>query len=78
MFGCQRTESVEAVMLGLGRLNVMPQLLVCKAKFYKCHYLKTGLLHNVILVSLLTNSICGDGMITMFRPLCSTVDDIYL
>ena len=54
IFGYQRSESVKAVIHGLGRVNVKFQLLLHRVKFYKRLYLKSDLLHNVFWVYLLT------------------------
>jgi len=78
IFEYQRSESVEAVIHGLGRVNVkLFQLLLHRVKFYKRLYLKSDLLHNVFWVYLLTDtddSCCR----TVFTSLYTAINNILL
>ena len=75
IFGYQHSESVKAVLYGLGRLNFKHLLLLHKVKFYKCLFLKSGFLHNVLWVSL-NNESCDECMITVFSSLCTAIVNI--
>ena len=46
-FWYQRWESINAVIFGLGRLNVTYEFIVRKLKFYKRLYLKSAILDDV-------------------------------
>ena len=73
----QRSESVKAVIHGLGRVNVKFQLLLLRVKFYKRLCFKSYLLHNVFWVYLLTDtddSCCR----TVFTSLYTVIDNILL
>ena len=75
IFVYQRSESVKAVLCGLGRLNFKHLLLLHKVKFYKRLFLKSGFLHNVLWVSL-NNESCDECMIIVFSPLSTAIANI--
>ena len=54
ILGYQWSESVKAVIHGLGRVSVKFQLLLHRVKFDERLYFKSDLLHNVFWVYLLT------------------------
>jgi len=65
------------IIHGLGRINVKFQLLLHKVKFCKGLFLKSGLLHDVFSIYLLTDiddSCCR----TVFSLLNTAVNDILL
>ena len=70
IFGYQRWESVEAVIFGLGRLNVTYELIACKLKFYKRLYLKSGFLHDVFWAAVLSDR-SDDCLRSVFIIACS-------
>jgi len=74
IFGYRRCESVKAVIHRLGRVNVKFQLLLHKVKFYKRLFLKSGLLHDVFWIYLLTDA--HDR--TVFSSLNTAINDILL
>ena len=75
IFGYQRSESVNAMLHGLGRLNVKFQLLLLKVKFYKRLFFKTGLLHDVLWFYVLSD--CDDKCSnTVFILLHTAVNNV--
>lgn len=77
LFGYNRWESVKAVLLGLGRLNIKHLIMQRKIKFYKHLYFSSdSFLHNAFWLFLLHN--VTDLMLkTVFWPTSTATDFVY-
>jgi len=75
IFGYHEWESVIALICELRRSNVAYELLVCKAKFYKRLYCKSGFLNDIFWMFLLSGM--DECVIDIFRPLPVVINDVF-
>ena len=75
IFGYHKWESVRPLICELRRLNVVYELLVRKAKFYKRLYCKSGFLNDIFWMLLLSDM--DECVIDIFRPLPVVINDVY-
>ena len=73
IFGYHKWESVRALICELRRLNVVYELLVRKAKFYKRLYCKSGFMNDIFWMFLLSDM--DECVIDIFRPLPVVIND---
>ena len=74
--GYQRSESVKAVIRGLGRVSVKCQILLHEVKYYQKLYLKSDLLHDIFwayLINITEDSCCS----TVFISLSAAINNIF-
>jgi len=77
LFGYSKHESVKAVLLGLGRLNVRHLIMQRKAKFYKSLYLSNNsLLYNIFCMRLMLYSGSDTLLQTVFDKTVDTMQVI--
>jgi len=76
LFGFNKWESVSAMLLGLGRLNINHLLMLCKVRFYR-HLLHSCdiFLCNVFLMFFLDNNDCV--LQTLFLPTSEATKSVW-